>query len=331
MIENFFHLLKALAMLIERLIKQSGVSRSQLERIATTASLRYFNFEVDKKTTGKRLISHPSRELKSIQRWLNKALLSKLPVHPSATAYRKGSSIKTNAELHRLSNFTVRFDFRNYFPSFTHEGIKLFLLMKNDIFNLGLDTEDIAFIVAIVTRYGALTIGAPTSPFLTNAMMYDFDEHMAKFCESSHLVYSRYADDIFISTNEPGGLEAVSCVLHEFVESIPWVKLEVNADKTAFLSRKYRRTITGLTITSDRKVSVGRKNKKRIKSMIYRFSQKCLTPQEAGQLSGLIGFVYSVERDFYDNLCKKYGSEVVDDIVRIRPVSLKVQKTTELQ
>ena len=327
----FSHLLKVLAMLIERLIKQSGVSRSQLERIAATASFRYFNFEVDKKTTGKRLISHPSRELKSIQRWLNKAFLSKLPVHASATAYRRGSSIRANADLHRLSNFTVRFDFKEFFPSFTQDGINSFLAEQNDSFNFGINAEDIAFIVAIVTRHGALTIGAPTSPHLTNAMMYGFDEQMTKFCESRHLVYTRYADDVFVSTSEPGGLEEVSSVLHEIVASLPWVKLVVNKDKTAFLSRKYRRTITGLTITPDRKISIGRKRKKFIKSMIYRFAQNSLTPQESGQLSGLIGFVYSVEREFYNNLCKKYGSQVLDDIVKIRPVSLKVQQTIDLQ
>ena len=314
-------------MLIERLIKQSGVSRSQLDRIAVTASFRYFNFEVDKKTGGKRLISHPSRELKSIQRWLNKAFLSKLPVHPCATAYSRGSSIKANAELHRLSNFTVRFDFKDFFPSFTEERIKLFIITQNDSSNLGITVDDIDFIVAIVTRHGALTIGAPTSPCLSNAMMYGFDEKMNHFCEKRHLVYTRYADDIFVSTSEPGGLEEVTGVLHELIDSFPWVKLTVNEQKTAFLSRKYRRTITGLTITPDRKVSIGRKRKKIIKSMIFRFAQNSLTPQESGQLSGLMGFVFSVEPNFYDNLCKKYGAQVLDDIVKIRPVSLKVKKS----
>ena len=46
-----------------------------------------------------------------------------------------------------------------------------------------LSDEDIAFACLIMCRYGELTIGAPTSPAITNAMMFDFDVAIGNFAK----------------------------------------------------------------------------------------------------------------------------------------------------
>jgi hypothetical protein len=87
-------------MLLERLSKLSGVEVRKLRWIADTADKRYRTYEVDKRDGGKRTIEHPSRALKAIQRFLNRSCLKSLPVHDNATAYKKGASIRVNAEMH---------------------------------------------------------------------------------------------------------------------------------------------------------------------------------------------------------------------------------------
>lgn len=190
-------------MLIETLAKQSGVSESRLNVIANTASRRYKVYEIPKRTGGMRTIEHPSRELKAIQRWIVKTVFDLFPTHECATAYKKRASIKINAERHQLTNYTTRYDFLGFFPSFRQERIILFLSRQNVASNLGLSEQDIDFIGKIVCRKGRLTVGAPSSPTVSNVMMFAFDQSFAEFCDRRGIVYTRYADDLFLSSQAP--------------------------------------------------------------------------------------------------------------------------------
>ena len=257
-------------MLLDRLRTQTRLSREKLERFAETASLRYKSYYIPKRNGGRRLIEHPSKEIKSIQRWLNSTLINKLPIHDCATAYREGQGIRENAARHAASNFTLRVDFKDFFPSFFESDVELFLNARvKQIFPL--DSEDISFFKRIVCRNGKLTIGAPSSPQLTNAMMGEFDYKMASFCQEKSLVYTRYADDIFVSTNNPRLLDNALIKIREYASQHQFARLTINEEKTAFLSRKFRRSVTGLIITPQGGVSIGLDRKKYIKSQIYKY------------------------------------------------------------
>lgn len=53
--------------------------------------------------------------------------------------------------------------------------------------------------------------------------------------------------------------------------------------------------------------------KKRVKSMVYKWSE--LTSKEKKYLTGYLSFCSSVEPSFINNLCRKYGSQLIDDIL----------------
>jgi hypothetical protein len=103
-------------MIAERIATQFGLSVPYVERLARTASHRYMHYAIKKKSGGEREIAHPSRELKVLQKWLLENILIKLPIHVSATAYQKGSSIRINAGIHAANNYILRVDFQNFFP-----------------------------------------------------------------------------------------------------------------------------------------------------------------------------------------------------------------------
>ena len=298
-------------MLTERIQMHTKLSARHLEWYASTASRRYKLYEIKKKNGGNRSIAHPSKELKAIQRWICKAILNNLPIHDSATGYRVGIGIKTNAALHAATNFTLRVDFESFFPSFEQQGVEKFISLRNNALNLSLTAQDINFVSRIVCRHGRLTIGAPTSPVLTNSMMYDFDCATNEWCQSRNLVYSRYADDIFISSNSPNCLhEALEFVKAE-IRKHSFANLKLNTDKTIFLSRRYKRTVTGLVISSTREISIGLERKLAIKDGVYKFKLGRLEPEKIGSLAGMISFVKDVELSFYNTLCRKYGIETI--------------------
>ena len=310
-------------MLLERLQKHTGLPRSLLERYAETASKRYRIYQIDKRDGTKRTIEHPSREIKAIQRWLTRALIRSMPVHEAATAYSRGTGIRMNAERHVHSRYTIRLDFKDFFPSFGGDHVAAYLAEADVNPEMILSDADLAFIRLIVCRHDALTIGAPTSPGLTNAMMFEFDAALTAWCGERDLVYTRYADDLFVSATAQGALTEVEDKVAELSAAFPYADLELNRDKTAHLSRKYRRSITGLTVTPTQTLSIGRDRKTRLKSDIYAYSKGTLQPEERSRTAGMVAFVRDVEPSFYDTLVRKYGHKTIESLqTGVRP-SLK--------
>ena len=296
-------------MLIEKISKQTGISELKLIKLAQTASKRYKIYSIPKRNGGQRIIHHPSRQLKAIQRWINAFLFDGMAVHSDATAYRKETNIRQNAIRHAGTNYTLHLDFENFFPSFEIEGINGFLQEKNIERSLGLSNDDILFVCLIVCRYDALTIGAPTSPALTNAMMFDFDSALSKFCSEKNFVMTRYADDIHVSSYKHGLLNEAYDHVRFLADSQKFVSLRLNHKKTAFLSKRYRRQITGLVVTPDREISIGRGNKRKIKSLVFQFINDEISIEDLVFLKGYLSFVSDVDRRFYESLEKKYGSK----------------------
>lgn len=302
-------------MLLEQLVAETGIEKRRLIYYADTASKRYFSFTIKKHDGEDRWIRHPARPLKSLQRWLNSRFIARFRVHTNASAYQPGSSIRANALRHAPSRYTVRIDIKNFFPSFKKQGIAKFLQSK-EMTDIALTRNDIDFFCKIVTRNDELTIGAPSSPFLTNAMMFEFDQEVSRFCDGKGLIYTRYADDIFISSLKANNLQEVEPFIRNRLKSFPYANLQINGKKTAYLSKKYRRTITGLVITSQNEVSIGRNRKRELHSLVHKFSIGQLDEEKASYLHGMLAFVSDVEPKFYSKLKAKYGGKVLDKIMR---------------
>lgn len=304
-------------MLIEIIHRRSGVDIAKLKWIATTASRRYKSYDIPKRSGGFRRIEHPSRELKAIQRWVTRAILQQLPVHHCATAYKPGAKISNNAARHRTSNYTLRIDFNNFFPSFSIDHIINFLNKCNTEYLLNMTEEDVLFAAQVVTKDRHLVIGAPTSPALTNTMLYNFDETIHDYSQSKGLTYTRYADDLFFSGMNFNSLKDVEVDVTHISASYHYGNLTVNAEKTAYLSRKYSRKITGMVITPDRKISIGRDKKREIKALIHQYkNNNCENPD---YLMGLLAFASDAEPVFVERLTKKYGQEVIAEILNQPP------------
>lgn len=300
-------------MLVDLLSKTTKISKNSLQNVACTADKRYKTYEIPKRNSQEmRQIDQPSRLLKSLQKWIVDTIFKTFPIHSAATAYKTGANIRKNAEKHLGTKYTNRYDFENFFPSFTSKDVGNFLLSRRrDLIEKELSKADIDFICKIVCRYGRLTIGAPSSPWITNAMMYEFDVEFDSYCKKKNLIYTRYADDIFVSSYLPNALIGLDKKINQITANYKYLSLTLKKEKTAFLSKKYRRSITGLNITPSNNISIGRNKKREIKYLVYSFKNNCLNAQEIGRLKGLIAFVHSVEPNFIKCLESKYGNNII--------------------
>ena len=268
------------------------------------------SIQFQKRTGGYREIHHPSRRLKALQRWLLSNIIEALPVHPAAAAYRRNRSIFENARAHAASRYLLRMDLENFFPSITSVDVRQYI-KGHSAFFLEWTEPDINVFCGIVCRNSRLTIGAPTSPALSNSICYDLDVNLHALCENSGVAYTRYADDLFFSTVQREVLFQTEKDVIEIVDKlkIP-ANLKVNGHKTRHSSKRGSRRVTGIVLGSDGAPHVGRGLKRKIRALIHRFDS--LDEPNKASLAGLIAYAIGFEPAFLNRLIDKYGLPMVN-------------------
>lgn len=301
--------------LIRKMSHGIGLPESYLINLARSASHRYKTYRIPKRSGGERTIHHPSKELKAVQRWLLRYVVSDFPVHEAAMAYRTNVGIRMNALAHAGSRYLLRVDIRDFFPSITADDIAGLLHQERPDW-AEVDNE---FFVALVCRERILTIGAPTSPALSNSVCHDLDTRLSATVKQRGVAYTRYADDLFFSTRRSGVMWDIPELVEALLRELPIPsRLRVHPEKTRHSSMRGKRQVTGLVLTPRGRVTIGRERKRKIRAMIHQY--EALSPVARRELAGLLAFAKGVEPDFINALIVKYGKADVDRARQMEPI-----------
>lgn len=295
--------------LIKTVAAAAGISSASARRVAGSAAHRYKLYSIPKKGGGQRLVAQPAREVKALQRALVEELQKVLPMHDAATAYRKGSSIIRNAHAHADAKYLLKLDFEAFFPSIGPRA----LLAHLNKYAVGIWSDaELQFVLDLVLWIGndggrGLCIGAPSSPFLSNTVMFDFDAAVADVCSGVRVTYTRYSDDISLSAIDPGVLADVEVAVRELVGRIAYPRLKLNEAKRTSVSRAAAMRVTGLTLSNQGVITVGRVRKRGVRAGVQRYMRGLLDDAEARRLKGELAFVLSVEPEYRLVLFATYG------------------------
>ena len=281
------------------------------------APKKYKRYEIPKRTSGTRTIAQPIRELKDYQRALIDHFQGYFPVHDSSMAYVKGKDIKRNAEIHSQNIYFLKMDFTDFFSSITPKifwkaceraGIEFDWLEKEII------EKTFFWKPSKYSNKLVLSIGAPSSPFISNFIMFSFDCEIAQYCEEQGITYTRYADDMTFSTNTPNLLFSMPDTVRNVLIKFYGNTIKINHLKTVFSSKKHNRHVTGITITNDDELSIGRAKKRYIKHLVHKFIEEKISLEDLSYLRGYLGFIKYVEPNFLITLEKKYTQNVIQRI-----------------
>lgn len=283
---------------------------------------RYKVYKIPKRNgSGSRVIAQPTKELKVFQKAALSMPLLSLPVHKSAFAYMDGIGIKQNAQKHSKNQYLLKMDFSDFFPSIVSDDLVHHVekhkgkLGERDRTAL----KKLFFWRTKDSSEHRLSIGAPSSPFISNTILFEFDTIVDSFCIQKGITYTRYADDLTFTTNISGLLFGLPKFVGGVLGELEYPKLKINQDKTVFSSKKNNRHVTGLVLTNDNTVSLGREKKRYIRSLVYRFYNEKLSNDESIKLRGLISFAKHIEPTYYHSLVKKYSLKVISDIEHYCP------------
>ncbi|WP_279482102.1 retron St85 family RNA-directed DNA polymerase [Aureimonas sp. SK2] len=302
------------------LSQSTGIGPLNLLRIIRDAPKSYKIFYIPKKNGDSREIAQPSAELKIVQRALVSEYLVFLPCHPAATAYRSGLSLKDNATPHAGHTPIAKFDFKDFFPSITENDWITYCRKFTDLDKLDIDlTRRLLFMRQPGGRILRLSIGAPSSPILSNVIMYNFDSILAEHASRDEVTYTRYADDMTFSAPRAGHLRNIEKYIRQAVKEAGFPKLQLNKEKTTLVTTRFSRRVTGLTLANDGRVTIGSERKRWIRSALHHLSIGTISLSDRERLSGLLAFANGVEPAYLDKLKKDYGEEFIDDTLRIKP------------
>ena len=286
----------------------------------------YHCYSIPKKRGGTREIVAPDQELKRIQKRLNYYLqacylcIRPTPVHGfviNAGSRNSPCNIVANATAHVGKKYLLNLDLKEFFPRITARSI--LDLFRSVLF--GFNNQISTALTLLTTFQGRLPTGAPTSPVLSNFICHGLDHELINFCESNNLNYSRYADDLTFSSNDPIN-PSITDELKTLVERHGF---EVNQKKTRLTTSYRKQTVTGITVNE--KVNVDRKLLKKTRSMLYDLSlngaeaaarrhfniQSEVTPEHTStfisRLTGYINFTGQV-RGLDDNMYLKFNEQL---------------------
>ena len=272
--------------------------------------------EKSQKKIKQRQYKQPEKQLQVLQKILKTRILSNeqiFCIHEVATAYKKGINIKENTEKHLGNQYILRLDFKCFFDSIRRSDF-LEYLKDRDLYPEYRDLIcDIVFRDdSIENKNFSLPTGASTSPVISNILLYFFDKRISKYCHSLGITYTRYADDLTFSHNEPDKLKDIESQVRGLLKEIPYLSnLQINNNKTLHMSKKGRRKITGLYLTPEGKISIGRNKKNYIKKLLRDYEKEENT-MKLSYIQGHLLFIKSVEKDFWDRLYNKYGNNFRD-------------------
>jgi len=296
----------------ESFAKEIGFNLQVLDNYITFAEKYYNTFYISKRKKGeKRQIDCPSKELKSIQRWLLSNYFNKIPISERANGFVKGRGIKRNAQFHLKKEFILSIDIKNFFPSISQKQVYdvLSKIFEDKILSLKL--------AKLCTFKRNLPQGAPTSPVLSNIVFKEIDDKIVSFCKSRLVIYTRYADDMIFSCDTKKTLIEIYSLVNNLLAKHSF---NINKAKTKYLSGKGRMVITGINI-NEGKLTVKKEIKRNLRSNLYNLIVKKDRSIKVNSVLGYLSFIKDIEPEYHQKL-----KEYIKRLKAISNTSIDLQK-----
>jgi RNA-directed DNA polymerase len=173
-----------------------GTKVAALRKIAADVNTSYSRYPKKKPSGGRRWISTPSDELKELQGRLRERILEPLASTPELLAVLMRDPLR-NACGHEDAAHILMLDLKEAFPSTSARRV------RNTLVRAGMDSPAARLITELTTYRDELPQGAPTSNALLDLVLRPVDRDIVRFCRGRGVQYTRYADNLAFSSEEP--------------------------------------------------------------------------------------------------------------------------------
>ena len=285
----------------------------------------YKEFKIPKKTHGFRTINAPDDILKPKMAKVAKILSDELQIlaHDSAWAYVKGRDVITAMKEHQKNNsrWFLKLDLKDFFGSCSVDFI---IQQLEKIYPFAVYPSIMPRVIAnFATLNGGLPQGTPLSPMLTNLIMVEIDYKINRLIYDltqeaglfkQHYVYTRYADDIIISAKNNFKYDIIIEAIDNLLEDTP---LTINREKIRYGSSSGRNWNLGIMYNKDNELTIGYREKQKLKVTIYNYIHDGLWPlEDLRWLLGKLNWLHNVQSDYFKGLMNYYKNKYNVDVIK---------------
>jgi RNA-directed DNA polymerase len=270
-----------------------GVRKQTLSWLRKEKNTQYSLFSIPKKgkaNKGKyRRLQNPKPRMKYLQKQIKKKILDPaeklLPEY--VTGFRKGKGTRHTADVHTNKLIVVSLDLRHYFNSIKQKHLlELFELHYKYPYNVA------RFLSELCTFKFFVPEGAPTSPSIANiAGHYFFDEELYKIAKDNEFNYTRYADDITLSTDrefpkiehsdDKGNVfvkSEIDNVITSMAKVISSKGFKLNVYKTKIMRKPARQYMLGMVVNNEEPTLLRRK-RELLKCILHNMSENNISEE----------------------------------------------------
>lgn len=253
--EQCYEFLLSLNLINDNITDKQKIKK--LYSISNNVESNYRKFKIRKRNGKFRTIYEPNGILKHIQKQILNNILENKKVSKYAKAYYKGVTLKDNAGPHINKKMILKLDIKDFFENIS------FLDVYDSCFPIEYFPKSIGMLLTYLCTYNDyLPQGAPTSSYISNLVLKDFDEVLGAWCEEQNIAYTRYSDDMTFS-----GDFNPNIIIKKVRKMLYKLGLEINEQKIHVVHNSSKQIVTGIVV--NKKISIDKNYKKKIRQEIY--------------------------------------------------------------
>ncbi len=286
------------------------LDKEQISTIARGDDFYYISYPIKKKSNNKvRWIDAPQMPLKALQQQLYYKYATSLPIY-YYNKYIKQSVVNA-VYPHLQAKVMLNLDIKDMFPSCSVKNIykaigtilRSVAMAKSEYF----DTEDYEAAFAIATKNKHLPQGSPLSPVIANIIMKYVDTKIYKITNRYDCRYSRYVDDLTISSKDPN-IDMID-ILAEIEDILNQFDFSVNYNKTHITRANRCMSVTGV-IANNSAPSISKKYRNNLRAAIHNIKiTKDLT--NLAQIQGQIAWVHTIQPKHANRLKESLNTAIL--------------------
>lgn len=233
-----------------------GYNTKYIRRSIISTKYFYRYFEIEKKNGKKRKIAEPLPSLKEIQKWILEEILYNVKISRHAKGYIPKRSLYEHLKYHKNEKTVLTLDIDNFFGSIDED------LVYGVFLNLGY-SKNISYLLSkLCCLNKCLPQGAPTSPYISNIILNNFDSFISNYCKDNNIKYTRYADDLAFS----GDFDSKE-LIETIKAQLKKLDLKINNNKTKIMNRNKRQIISGVIVND--KIQVPKSTRNQIRNQMF--------------------------------------------------------------
>lgn len=279
------------------------------------------NVEQECQRLGPKIIS-PSPKLKKYHRFLNKYIFDYAKINENVVySYRQDKSPFDAVIKHAENKYFFQTDIKDFFNSINSRDVEIVIGENLNATSISDIQNYKNQLLLLTTIQNHLPIGFSTSPNISNSCLFSFDNQLEDFCIDQGITYTRYSDDIILSSNDKNILDPAKDFIIQKLKLFYGERIVINPKKTKFTHKGGKIKLLGLVILPSGKVSVDMKMKNHLEILLHFYINdreryvdylKNNYDGDPAKISGQLNYINAIDSSYLDKLRKKYGNFIVD-------------------